>query len=76
MICAMRRVNVFTTKKHAIRYLYRCGYHYMTETDTLEIWSRYYNRSRTGRFRAYLECKSLLGANHNYKYECNSALSA
>lgn len=36
----------------------------------VEIWGRDYNQASTGYFRAYLEFKPLLGANHNYKYEC------
>lgn len=64
------RVNVFTTQKRAVRYLYRYGYRPMSQTDLYEIWGRDCSQFQAGYFGAYLECKPLLGANHNYKYEC------
>lgn len=66
----MERVNVFTTKKRAVRYLLWCGYRLNAKTDMIELWGRRYNQPKPGYFRAYLECKPLLGAKHNYKYEC------
>lgn len=64
------RVNVFTTKKRAIQYLRWYGYRLEVKTDMIEIWGTDYNQASKGYFRAYLEFKPLLGANHNYKYEC------
>lgn len=66
----MERVEVFTSRKRAVRYLYSWGYHPKVETDTFEIWGRDYNQPKRGFFRAYLEEKELKGAKHNYKYEC------
>lgn len=66
----MGLVNVFTTKKRAIQYLCWRGYCFKVKTDMFEIWGRDLNQSKTGYFKAYLEFKPLLGANHNYKYEC------
>ena len=66
----MERVEVFTSRKRAVRYLYSWGYHPKFETDMFEIWGRDYNQPERGFFRAYLEEKELVGAEHNYKYEC------
>lgn len=66
----MERVEVFTSRKRAVRYLYSWGYHPKVETDMFEIWGRDYNQPERGFFRAYLEEKKLRGAEHNYKYEC------
>lgn len=66
----MERVEVFTSRKRAVRYLYYWGYHPKVETDMFELWGRDYNQPERGFFRAYLEEKKLVGAEHNYKYEC------
>lgn len=66
----MERVEVFTSRKRAVRYLYFWGYHPKVETDTFELCGRDYNQPKRGFFRAYLEEKKLVGAKHNYKYEC------
>lgn len=66
----MERVEVFTSRKRAVRHLYYWGYHPKVETDTFELWGRDYNQPERGFFRAYLEEKELVGAEHNYKYEC------
>ena len=66
----MERVKAFTSRKRAVRYLYSWGYHPKVETDMFEIWGRDYNQPERGFFRAYLEEKELVGAEHNYKYEC------
>lgn len=66
----MERVEAFTSRRRAVRYLYYRGYHPRVETDRFELWGRDYNQPERGSFRAYLEEKELVGANHNYKYEC------
>ena len=66
----MERVEAFTSRKRAVRYLYSWGYHPKVETDMFELWGRDYNQPERGFFRAYLEEKKLVGAEHNYKYEC------
>ena len=66
----MERVEAFTSRKRAVRYLYSWGYHPKVETDSFELWGRDYNQPERGFFRAYLEEKKLVGAEHNYKYEC------
>ena len=66
----MERIEVFTSRKRAVRHLYYLGYHPKVEIDMLEIWVRDYNQPERGFFRAYLEEKKLVGAEHNYKYEC------
>ena len=66
----MERVKAFTSRKRAVRYLYSWGYHPKVETDMFELWGRDYNQPERGFFRAYLEEKELVGAEHNYKYEC------
>ena len=67
----MERVEVFTSRKRAVRHLYYLGYRPKVETDMFELWGRDYSQPERGFFRAYLEEKKLRGAKHNYKYECN-----
>jgi hypothetical protein len=62
--------NVFTTKKQAVQHLYRYGYHFVANIGTCEAWDKPCDPGSVGCFMAYLECKPLIGANHNYKYEC------
>ena len=66
----MERVKAFTSRKRAVRYLYSWGYRPKVETDMFELWGRDYNQPERGFFRAYLEEKELVGAEHNYKHEC------
>lgn len=63
-------INIFATKKHAIQHLHRYGYRLMADTDMYEIWDRGLDPSQAAYSRAYLECKPLIGAEHNYKHEC------
>lgn len=46
----MERVEVFTSRKRAVRYLYSWGYHPKVETDMFEIWGRDYNQPERGFF--------------------------
>lgn len=66
----MERVEAFTSRKRAVRYLCSWGYHPKVETDMFEIWGRTMTSPNEVYFRAYLEEKRLVGAEHNYKYEC------